>query len=136
MLSTLHNDNQIQTCTSSIKTEGGRLSVSVCISLGRHVLCERCRLQPRAPGALLGRAVKSKRLFEVGKTPGRPVFLSFFSPFPSVEESRRLILTADEKQTLNLFLPPAVKVTVGVGWEVASERKHKQGGGDEIKKKA
>lgn len=51
-----------------------------------------------------------------------------------MEESRRLILTADEKQTLNLFLPPAVKVTVGVGWEVASERKHKQGGGDEIKK--
>lgn len=52
-----------------------------------------------------------------------------------MEESRRLILTADEKQTLNLFLPPAVKVTVGVGWEVASERKHKQGGGDEIKKR-
>lgn len=51
-----------------------------------------------------------------------------------MEESRRLILTADEKQTLNLFLPPVVKVTVGVGWEVASERKHKQGGGDEIKK--
>lgn len=56
--------------------------MSVCINLGRHMLYERCRLQPRAPGALLGQAVKSKRLFEVGKTPGRPVFLSFFPHFP------------------------------------------------------
>lgn len=88
MLSTLRNDNQIQTCTSSIKTESWR-AAGVCVHQSRAP-CALRTVPPaaggrggRGPWALLGRALKSKRLFEVAKTAGRPAFSFLFPPhFP------------------------------------------------------